>query len=406
MEMRRRVAHLWHAYLRPRFRRAAARLLRLLPISSRRGGVPKGVVTDTAAWIERQRKKAGETEGKGAFWRVKVRDAETFTGKIPRSIDSDIPPVFEEYRNLRFPELSVTCIRRGRVATTQGTVISPDDRVFEEFAHQWGNSIWENSVFLDPGLPRLERRAGVWATLVVPASGANVGHWLMDGVLRLSVLETAGRTKDVKLIIPDARPKFAEPVEALGYGPDRYDGLQGGHWEADELLVPSYASPPGFMRPWACRWLRQRLGVEGRPAGRRRFWISRNRARWRRVVNEEELLPILERAGFELVELERLTFREQVDLLARAGAVAGPHGAGMTDLLFAPRGIRVLEIFPPEFVNPVFYSMANALDQEYHYFTGSTLPEDRHPGGSKDLDHFRVAPERLERALRSMNFPI
>jgi hypothetical protein len=403
MEMRRRMAHVWYVYIRPRARRTAAWILRVLPISSRKGGVPKGVIADTAAWIEREEKKAPGTEGKRAFWRVKVRDGETFSGMPPHSIDPVVPPIFDEYRKLHFPELTVTCIRHGRVATTEGTVISPDDLVFEEFAHQWGSSIRENSVFIDPGLPRLEHRAGVWATLVVPASGANVGHWLMDGVLRLSVLEAAGLAKTAKLIIPDARPKFAEPIEALGYGQDRYAGLQGGHWEADELLVPSYTSPPGFLRPWACRWLRERLGVEGKPAGRRRLWISRSRARWRRVVNEEELLPVLERAGFERIELERLAFREQVELLSQAGAVAGPHGAGMTDLLFAPRGIRVLELFPPEFINPVFYSMANALDQEYHYFTGSTQPGDRHPGGSKDLDHFRIVPDRLEQALRSMN---
>jgi capsular polysaccharide biosynthesis protein len=170
----------------------------------------------------------------------------------------------------------------------------------------------------------------------------------------------------------------------------------------EHLLVPSYVSPPGYMRPWACRWLRNRLGVEAKPAGKRRLWISRSRARWRRLINEEELLPILKKAGFEPVELERLSFKDQVKTLSQAGVVAGPHGAGMTDLLFAPHGIRVLELFSPGFVNPVFYSMANALEQDYGYAVGETLPEDRHPGGSKDLDHFRLSPDRLRAALRMM----
>src|SRR4030042_2176420 len=86
---------------------------------------------------------------------------------------------------------------------------------------------------------------------------------------------------------------------------------------------------------------------------------------------------------------------EEVDLSPKADAIAGPHGAGMTDLLFAPRGIRVLEIFPPKFVNPVFFSMANSLDQEYYCLTGYSLPEDKNPEGAKDLDHFRVDPDKV-----------
>ena len=49
-------------------------------------------------------------------------------------------------------------------------------------------------------IPKLEYKDGVWATLVVPASGLNVGHWLMDGVLRLSVLEEAGLAGEAKFI--------------------------------------------------------------------------------------------------------------------------------------------------------------------------------------------------------------
>jgi hypothetical protein len=400
--MKQAAASLWYDRLRPMAWRVSARLLRFVPISSRLGGVPKGVIWNAAEWIGRTEARKPWAERGSAHWQVKVRDSELIPGRQPKTIEESVHPVFALHRFYRFPELTVSCIHRGRVATTEGTVISPDDRVFEQFTHQWGGSIWNNAVFTRPGLVRPEYKEGPWATLVVPASSVNVGHWLMDGVLRLAVLEAAGLAKETRLILPNLQPKFTEPIEALGYGPDRYDGLQGGHWEVEHLLVPSYVSPPGYMRPWACRWLRNRLGVDARPVGKRRLWISRGRARWRRVVNEEELLPILKKAGFEPVELERLSFREQVKTLSQAGVVAGPHGAGMTDLLFAPHGIRVLEFFSPGFVNPVFYSMANALEQDYGYAVGETLEEDRHPGGSKDLDHFRISPDRLRDALRMM----
>lgn len=395
--MKLRLAHLWFDILQPIARRMLARILRLLPISSRLGGVPRGILWDSAEWI-REREERGQPGG----WQVVVRGSERITGPAPRSVESPIPPVFDSYRSVIFPELSVTCIRRGRVATSDGTVISPDDRVFDEFAHQWGDAVWRNKVFDVAGLGRPERREGKWATLVVPAALVNVGHWLMDGVLRLSVLEAAGLAEDVKLIIPDTKSKYTQPVEALGYGPERYDGLLEGHWEVEQLLVPSYLSTPGFIRPWGGRWIRERLGVERQPIGDRRLWISRCRARNRRLRNEDEILALLAREGFEKVELEELTFREQVDVFSQAQVVAGPHGAGMTDLLFAPHGARVLEFFPPDFINPVFYSMANSQDQEYYYLTGFSLPEDRNPEGARDLDHFRIDPEKVVRILKRM----
>jgi hypothetical protein len=406
MDIKRPVAHIWYTHLQPSLSRMLARILRLLPISSRNGGVPKGVIWDAAEWIREADRRGRSAEGGTGHWQVKVRDSEHIIGPPPRSIEEPIPEVFDSYRSIFFPELSVTCIRRGRVATSEGTVISPDDRVFDQFTHQWGDPVWKNKVFKLPGLGRLERRDGMWATLIVPASGTNVGHWLMDGVLRLSVLEAAGLAGDVKVIIPDTHPKFTQPMEALGYGPDRYDGLREGHWEAEQLLVPSCLAPSGFIRPWAGRWIRERIGVENTPPGNRRLWISRCRARNRRLQNEDEIFALLEREGFEKVELEALSFREQAAVFSQANAVAGPHGAGMANLLFAPHGTRVLELFPPEFVNPVFYSMANSQDQEYYYLTGYSLPEDRNAKGAKDLDHFRVDPEKVRLILELMKLPV
>ena len=77
------------------------------------------------------------------------------------------------------------------------------------------------------------------------------------------------------------------------------------------------------------------------------------------------------------MELEKLSFLQQVELFSQADAVAGPHGAGMTDLLFAPRGIPVLEMFPERYVIPEYCMLAHVLDQEYYYLTGISAPEDR-----------------------------
>jgi capsular polysaccharide biosynthesis protein len=72
------------------------------------------------------------------------------------------------------------------------------------------------------------------------------------------------------------------------------------------------------------------------------------------VLNEEELHPILNDYGFEIVETENLSFRGKIELLSDAEIVAGPHGGGLTNLLFAPESCRVLELFDPAHMNAAF----------------------------------------------------
>lgn len=385
--------------------RMRAFFLRLLGVSTLRGGVPKGVISSATEWIRQGdlRKPWGE-KGRD-HWQVKVRDAEMIMGRLPRSADGSVHPAFYEYRFVQLPELRVTCIRRGRIATADGVILSPDDRVFDEFTHNWGVPVTRHPIFSTPGLPKPEYQASTWATLVVPASSKNIGHWLVDGLLRLAILEASGLAENAGLILPSMKSRYADMVEALGYGPGRYAGLEGGHWEVEHLLVPSFLNPSGFLRPWAVRWLRARLGIEDRPVGGRRLWVSRSRARWRKILNEEEVFGILEKQGFEMVVLDGLSFQEQVNLFSEAEIVAGPEGANMTNLLFAPRGIRVLEMHPPRYVNALFYSITNALDQNYFYAIGETSKDERGPGNAVDLDNYRVPLPLVEQSLRLIGLP-
>ena len=50
------------------------------------------------------------------------------------------------------------------------------------------------------------------------------------------------------------------------------------------------------------------------------------------------------RLGFAIVRPEELTFDEQVATFARARVIAGPHGAGLSNVAFAPAGCLVFEI--------------------------------------------------------------
>ena len=77
---------------------------------------------------------------------------------------------------------------------------------------------------------------------------------------------------------------------------------------------------------------------------RPRIWISRRRCSARRVVNEAQLAEVLERHQIQTVILEDLTVAEQVALFRAATLVISPHGAGLTNLIYASQP-AVLEFF-------------------------------------------------------------
>ena len=77
----------------------------------------------------------------------------------------------------------------------------------------------------------------------------------------------------------------------------------------------------------------------------------------------------LARYGFEKVRLDDLSMEEQVDLFRHATHIAAAHGAGLSNIVFAERGVHVLELNLDldgrGAVRPWFFLMACAQGMHY-----------------------------------------
>ena len=140
---------------------------------------------------------------------------------------------------------------------------------------------------------------------------------------------------------------------------------------APEILFSSniaadFRHPAHYCAGWAIDGLRRVMGVEDLPARRgRKLLISRGDAKGRAVLNWGALLPVFARYGFETVELTGLPLAEQMALFRDASQVVGVHGAGLTNILFAPRECSVLEILPPLVATQAYWLLASRLGQRY-----------------------------------------
>ena len=109
----------------------------------------------------------------------------------------------------------------------------------------------------------------------------------------------------------------------------------------------------------------------------RKIYISRSLARYRRIINESELIPILENLGFEIVHAEKLSFGSQVKLFNEAKVILSSHGAGLTNMLFAPSSALILELFEPTAGRPHYWMMSHALGHNYDCLIGETVATEK-----------------------------
>ncbi len=101
---------------------------------------------------------------------------------------------------------------------------------------------------------------------------------------------------------------------------------------------------------------------------KKRIYISRRKARKRKVLNEDELIGFLMKFGFETVFMEDLTFSDQRKLMSQSEIIISNHGAGLTNMMFMPDNSAVLELKAnSETINNCFFILARALDHKYYY---------------------------------------
>jgi capsular polysaccharide biosynthesis protein len=290
-----------------------------------------------------------------------------------------------------------------RILGQEGTVLSSDNRVFAVFTYvDAPGALHRHPVFRRRRFPPVVELPGTWATITYPSSHAWF-HWVAESLPRLQLLKQFLSELD-GLFIPDSPdPQVIESLLAMGVRRDQLQPLgMNSHFRPEALVVPQYCA--GLNIPaWVPGYLQRSVGLKPRKAqpAWRRIFISRSDATKRRLLNEAELLPVLEAAGFEVVRLRDLPFLEQVRLFHEAAWVIAPHGAGLVNTLYSQPGVQVIEIVPSPQVGPhLFHSTTTAAGGTYWWLPAQPGPSAETTGASIHQD-FHVDPVLLQEALRN-----
>lgn len=161
-------------------------------------------------------------------------------------------------------------------------------------------------------------------------------HFLFEFVPKIEIIERADIPLSVPAIVTRdlaSQPFFVAAAE-LGLFGKRPVIIQNENEviEAKRLYVARADICSERQLRFPSKRLRNRPGIQGRA----RIYISRNgqTARGRQIINEQELIARLRPLGFSVIDPGTMPLAEQITCFSHASIVVGPHGAGLTNILF------------------------------------------------------------------------
>ncbi|MFK7694078.1 glycosyltransferase 61 family protein [Paenibacillus sp. HJGM_3] len=294
----------------------------------------------------------------------------------PRGLDDRYLDNFQDYLRQRTPWPQFVCIvPGGRAVGNHGSVLTPDRRLLWDISAEYNIAPESHSVLQLRRLPPMTYRADTVA-VVTTAGPYNYFHWMFDVLPRFELLRRYGIHVDAYMINrgDGVYPYQDETLHALGIPIELQINCRSEtHLKAKQLVVSSMAGYSGHPPEWASRFLRQKLMVDRniQPLpGRRRIYVSRSGAGYRRILNEAELAGTLQSFGFTTVWLERLSVAEQAQLFVSAEMIVSPHGAGLTNLIFCQPGTKIVELLSPNYINGLYWIISGHMKLEYWHLVG------------------------------------
>jgi len=194
----------------------------------------------------------------------------------------------------------------------------------------------------------------------------NYYHWMVETVPKIQYLrafENAAHESVTVLVPANAPPFIEETLCLLGWPQSKIAYATDSAYTVRNLVIPSYPERHASDFEWIQQEILEAVSSESEPIEGNNVYVSRSGAVERRVLNENEVMNVLSEYGFERYCLENQSLSENVQLFSQADLVVGPHGAGLTDIIFA-NDCTLLELFGEKVKQP-YELLAETLSVNY-----------------------------------------
>ncbi len=205
--------------------------------------------------------------------------------------------------------------------------------------------------------------------------------WIIDILSKFILFESIPETHNLPIVLPKRAfetPYVRETLYAMGIPDSRLIIIDEGTFCFDRLYLVQSQSI--LFSPIHVGAVRRRLfdGFKVTATNKkRRIYLSREDANHRRAVNDDALMSMLSRFGFERIESTPLSMRDRAQIFSEAELVVGIVGAGLGNIIFCPPGAHVIMIMPYTVVDMSFCPIAHSIGIEYFTEISNTVVNDK-----------------------------
>lgn len=278
--------------------------------------------------------------------------------------------------------LTVVELRGGKIVGNLRLVATARDVVVGGLQSLYGCNDPQNHYLLQRRRFRMAKYHGGTALLLGASNSDNYYHWLLDSLPRWKMLQAAGWTNYDFVLLHDRPVGFQDEVLDRLNVPvaKRLRCSKNLVHQFERLVVPSMPFPSEKIPPWVCAWVRSLFPEKG--SGAEKVYLRRGGGR-RRLTNEAELEAALKERGFIAAQPAQMSVTEQARLLSSARCIVAPHGAALTNVVFAPPGALFVDLFHPQHTNSALANLAQACGHTYASLAGQAANH----AGDKQLDY-------------------
>jgi hypothetical protein len=204
----------------------------------------------------------------------------------------------------------------------------------------------------------------------------NFTHW-HEELMKVVALEQAGI--DCAYVISDL-PAFARDLlELLGIPANRILEVR-----APTRFRGAFFSTPVSYRnvadyPAVLMALREKLlqaDTADCPAYGPKLWLDRGQQTrlGRKLVNEEEVGGLLEKYGFQRLDMGALPVKAQISVARNMRVLSGLHGSQFVHSQLMPPRSHVIECFSPIYLNPTYTEIYRVFRHRYSQINPTNTP--------------------------------
>ena len=206
------------------------------------------------------------------------------------------------------------------------------------------------------------------------AGARNYYHWTLDLLPKLGYLENSGfKLNSIDhFLVRDAKTPFQiESLKKLGIDESRIvETANQPNLICDTVLqIPLKHKINMSMHPFVPKWVNSVFNESDsllkKPSKKLKLYLKRSSGSRRGIKNADDLEKMLAENGFETATMDGLSISQQAHILAQAETIISPHGGALTNMVYAPPGTKIIELFGTH-VLPYYFGLANLCKHEYH----------------------------------------